>query len=356
MRNLKATKKQADEMWDMIEASGRYTYNKAQRTAYSMISNFCMYLKKYHPVGYMAGCFNHSSNDDKLSQFFSECKRLVVKVNPVDHNKFKAGFSVTDNGELYCGFGMLKGVGEVAADAIVENQPYEDVGDFEKKVDKRKANKRVREQMKRAGVFGESENFTDYVEAYNGFIFGDLPDWRISGLSRCRKCNLCQGRTQVVLGSGNDEAEIMIVGEAPGYSEDKRGRPFVGRGGEILRKDWLPKINLHPARDCYITNIVKCIPRQGDRAVRKPTEVEKRICGVWLEKEMQIVKPKILIAVGGSALGAVSEQKSILRTHGKFFDVVTPHNRHPEIKGFALVHPAYILRGNKVDMDKALSN
>lgn len=347
-----ATQEQAENMWEMIQASSRYTFNKSHAVAYSMISYYCMYLKHYYPVEFMAACMTHQGGDDKYPMLFAECDRLGVEVKPVDINKSKQDFTV-DGGVIYCGFNMLKGVGEAAAKAIVENQPYDSPEHFEDKVEKRKANKRVREVLDKAGVWGKPSKLDEYVEMYGGYIFGDMPDWDLKTLPRCRKCGLCNGRKRVVTASGNDRAKVMIVGEAPGYSEDEKGRPFVGQSGDILRREWLPKAGLH-LRDCYITNIVKCIPRNGARGVRKPTPTEQKICSIWLEKEIEMVEPDVIVAIGGTALGVMSDEKSILKNNGKEFSVITPHRRYDEIKGFALVHPAYLIRGNKVDMDEPL--
>ena len=150
-------------------------------------------------------------------------------------------------------------------------------------------------------------------------------------------------------------AQVMFVGEAPGYTEDERGKPFVGQAGRLLRRKWIPVLGVK-ASDVYLTNIVKCLPPMKDNRIGKPTEEEQNVCSVWLEKEITMVNPDVIVAIGGFALKMLSREVSIMKTHGETFEIITPHNVHEDITGFALIHPAYVLRNPEYDVEEALGN
>ena len=356
---LNASQEQADNMWDMIQASEGYTFNRSHAAAYSMMSYYCAYFKHYYPLEYMTACLNAEGDSSKYSQIFNECKRLGLKIEPAHINKSKENFTIRDD-KIYCGFNMIKSVGDVAAKEIVAHQPFRSMTDFEDKVEKRKVNIRVRRNLSTAGVFGKIEDFTEYMEAYGGYLVGDLPDWNLEDLPMCVKCPLHENRFKVVCGDGareyNDEGNrripsgVMFVGEAPGFTEDKKGKPFVGKSGRLLREEWIPSLDLS-LDDVYITNIVKCLPLNPNGSLGKPTQEEQNICSVWLEKEIQKLKPSVIVAIGGYAYEMLSNQKGVMKGHGKTFDVSTLHNSYPDITGFCFVHPAYVLRtGGKFDM------
>ena len=350
-KNLKASRGEASDMWNVIQASSGYTFNKSHAVAYSIIGYICGYLKKYYPMEFMAACLSQS-DDDRFPSLLRECKKLRVEVNPVHINHSKQNF-VVKNGKIYCGFSMIKSVGEVAADEIVNKQPFRSREDFEDKVEKRKCNIRVKKKLEEAGAFGEVGDYGEYLKIYGGMAMGELPDWDFGELPSCTKCELYKNRRRVVCGSGSMTAQVMFVGEAPGFTEDERGKPFVGQAGRLLRRQWIPVLGIG-VKDVYITNIVKCLPPVKNNRVGKPTEEEQNVCSVWLEKEIAMVKPKIVVAVGGFALKMLSREMSIMKTHGETFEVITPHNVHENITGFALIHPAYTLRNPEFQVDEAL--
>lgn len=149
----------------------------------------------------------------------------------------------------------------------------------------------------------------------------------------CVACGLAKNRTHVVFGEGNPDAQLMIVGEGPGEDEDLQGRPFVGRSGQLLDKI-LGAVGI--ARESvYIANIVKCRP-PGNRA---PEPLEAKTCtSLWLIKQIQLVKPQIIIPLGATALEFFAGEKlPITRARGKFFE-------WQGIKIFPMFHPAYLLR------------
>jgi DNA polymerase len=151
-------------------------------------------------------------------------------------------------------------------------------------------------------------------------------------IADCRQCPLCRTRNRTVPGEGNPSARLMLVGEGPGATEDETGRPFVGAAGELLSKI-LGSIGI--ARDAvYIANIVKCRPPQN----RKPLPEETAACLPYLHRQIALVKPKVLIALGGTAAESLLGVKKAL---GEL------RNRVHRYDGIPLVvtyHPAALLR------------
>ena len=131
----------------------------------------------------------------------------------------------------------------------------------------------------------------------------------------CRKCRLCETRTNVVPGEGNPNAKIMFIGEGPGRDEDLQGRPFVGRSGELLTR-MIRAIGLE--RDqVYICNIVKCRPPQN----RNPEADEAEACLNYLRAQVALVKPKIIVLLGKVACRYTLRQEiSVMRDHGRWFE------------------------------------
>lgn len=149
---------------------------------------------------------------------------------------------------------------------------------------------------------------------------------------KCTKCDLCRGRTNVVFGTGDADADLMFVGEAPGYYEDVQGEPFVGRAGQLLTKI-IESIGLN-RNDVYIANILKCRPPEN----RNPTANEIILCKPHLIKQIEIICPKIICALGTFAAQTLLDTKeSIGRLRGKFHE-------YQGTKLLATYHPAYLLR------------
>jgi len=128
----------------------------------------------------------------------------------------------------------------------------------------------------------------------------------------CKKCDLCITRKNAVPGKGNQNAEVIFIGEAPGKSEDLCGEPFIGTAGKRL-DDALKNAGL--TRDCvYITNIVKCRPPKN----RIPNDVEKSMCNEYLKDEIAIINPKIICLLGNTPFYSILGGKEISKNHGKF--------------------------------------
>ncbi len=156
----------------------------------------------------------------------------------------------------------------------------------------------------------------------------------------CRKCGIGATRTNSVYGEGDPCAQLMVVGEGPGETEDKLGRPFVGRAGELLER-MLLAIGL-PREDVYICNTVKCRPTldTGTRlANRAPTPDEMRNCRPYLDEQIEVIRPRVLLALGAPAAKSfLGEKFSITKQRGQWFDGPLG------IPIIATFHPAYILR------------
>lgn len=110
----------------------------------------------------------------------------------------------------------------------------------------------------------------------------------------CRKCGLCQTRTNVVFGVGKEDAEVMFIGEGPGQQEDLKGEPFVGRSGQLLDK-LMATVDLFRDKNIYIANTVKCRPPQN----RDPLPEEQEACSAWLDSQIALMRPKIIVCVAG---------------------------------------------------------
>ncbi|WP_254967776.1 uracil-DNA glycosylase family protein [Cyanobium sp. CH-040] len=155
---------------------------------------------------------------------------------------------------------------------------------------------------------------------------------------RCRRCGLADGRTHVVVSRGNPAARLMVIGEGPGAQEDATGQPFVGRAGQLLDQ-MLASVAIDSNRDAYICNVVKCRPPGN----RKPTALEIEACRPWLEQQIRLVDPAVILLAGASALeGVLGIKGGITRLRGQW--------RRGEREPLAgrwlmpILHPSYLLR------------
>jgi len=159
----------------------------------------------------------------------------------------------------------------------------------------------------------------------------------------CTRCSLHAGRTQGVLGVGNPQADWMVIGEAPGAEEDRRGEPFVGRAGQLLDA-MLRAIGLNRAENVYIANVLKSRPPNN----RDPRPEEVAACLPYLRRQIELVRPRLLLAVGRiAAQNLLATEESLSRLRGRV-------HRFGELNTPLVVtyHPAYLLR-NPADKRKA---
>ena len=149
----------------------------------------------------------------------------------------------------------------------------------------------------------------------------------------CHLCSLSKTRNRAVPGDGNPNAKIMFVGEGPGMSEDSEGKPFVGRAGELLTK-MIENVLFISRKDVYISNIVKCRPPNN----RTPTESEAHTCRPYLQKEIELIKPRVIVALGSTAYRYLTNDSTpISKIRGSII----------EMDGYNLIptfHPSYLLR------------
>ena len=151
-------------------------------------------------------------------------------------------------------------------------------------------------------------------------------------VSVCTRCQLAETRTNVVFGEGSPNAQLMFVGEAPGREEDKQGRPFVGRAGQLLTKI-IESIGLQ-RKDVFICNILKCRPPGN----RNPMPSEIAMCSPYLHTQIELIKPKIICALGKfAAQTLLNTETPISRLRGNFAE-------YRGIKLMPTYHPAYLLR------------
>ena len=161
-----------------------------------------------------------------------------------------------------------------------------------------------------------------------------LDDLRKTALS-CARCDLSKTRTHVVFGSGNPKAKLMFVGEAPGMQEDIQGLPFVGRAGQLLTKI-IESIGLKRS-EVYIANVLKCRPPGN----RNPLPTEIITCEEYLIKQIELIKPKVICALGKFASQTLlRSEEPITKLRGKFSD-------YHGAKLIPTFHPAYLLRNPK---------
>ena len=146
----------------------------------------------------------------------------------------------------------------------------------------------------------------------------------------CQRCEIARNRTKAVPGEGAESADIMFIGEAPGYYEDQSGRPFVGPAGKFLEQ-LLASIHLN-REQVFIANIIKCRPPSN----RDPMPIEIQNCCNWLERQIEIIRPKIIVTLGRYSMAKFFPGKSIGKIHGTA-------QKQDDVIHYAMYHPAAAL-------------
>ena len=149
-------------------------------------------------------------------------------------------------------------------------------------------------------------------------------------IALCQQCEIAKYRNMVVPGEGAEAADIMFIGEAPGWHEDQQGRPFVGPAGKFL-DELLASIGLKRAQ-VFIANVIKCRP-QGNR---DPLPMEIQNCRVWLERQIEIISPKMIVTLGRYSMAMFFPGKSISKVHGTT-------QKRDDVLYYAMYHPAAAL-------------
>jgi len=154
-------------------------------------------------------------------------------------------------------------------------------------------------------------------------------------LAGCQRCKLCKSRSTIVFGSGSPRARLMVVGEGPGEEEDKQGKPFVGRAGQLLTKMLAAKgVLFDRDRDCYIANVVKCRPEKN----RNPEPDEVLACHPFLMAQIDTIQPVVVLALGNfAAQTLLGTKEGITKLRGRTY----PYRTGVLIPTF---HPAFLLR------------
>ncbi len=152
-------------------------------------------------------------------------------------------------------------------------------------------------------------------------------------VSACERCGLCATRTQTVFGVGNPNADLVFVGEAPGFYEDKQGEPFVGKAGQLLTDIIVKGMKLQ-REDVYICNVLKCRPPEN----RDPNPMEVEQCEPYLLRQLELIRPKAICALGGVAA------KTLLRTEDSVGKLRGIWHDYHGIPLRVTYHPAYLLR------------
>ena len=154
----------------------------------------------------------------------------------------------------------------------------------------------------------------------------------------CRRCSLGATRLNVVVSRGNPRARLMVIGEGPGAQEDEQGQPFVGRSGQLLDR-MLESVGIDSNRDAYVCNIVKCRPPEN----RKPTALEMAACRPWLEQQIALVDPAVILLAGATAVeGMLGIKGGITKLRGQW-----RRGEGGSLEGrwlMPILHPSYLLR------------
>lgn len=154
-------------------------------------------------------------------------------------------------------------------------------------------------------------------------------------IADCHQCDLAKGRSRVVPGEGAEDADILFIGEAPGWHEDQQGRPFVGSAGQFL-DELLASIGLK-REEVYICNVIKCRPPKN----RDPLPTEIKTCQPWLDRQLELIKPKIIVTLGRYSMARFFPGETIGKAHGKV-------RQQDGVIYYAMYHPAAALHQQKL--------
>ena len=208
----------------------------------------------------------------------------------------------------------------------------------------------VREYMEEQLQLGFLETELREPEKKLPYADFDLPNLTADAES-CTKCPLHETRNSVVFGVGNTSADLMFIGEAPGADEDKQGEPFVGRAGQLLTQIIEAGMKLKRS-DVYIANVLKCRPPGN----RNPASDEVETCSPYLIRQIELIQPKVIVALGSFAAQMLLGTKTgITRLRGEFHDCqvaglnFAPHKKPPVV--MPTYHPAYLLRNPNAKRD-----
>lgn len=307
-------KKEAINLWEYLKFNGGYGFNLAHATAYTMLSYIDMWLKVNYPMEFMCA-FLSMSPDDKKEEIIKEAIRMNVKIEPPTINISDSKKWIIHNQSLYMPFIEIKGIGEKTAEKIVKRKNKD--GFFNNvKIDNlisdvangkgvfsfnaNNFNINLMPNLKNNFVDVDKNNLTDLV-SLDKKIRDNLKSFIVNKKIEDKKliCKLCNLRNECdrPVNYKHGLRNIMICGEAPSKIGYKYNVPFYGDIAKNFLKQIEKSTNMSRNK-FHITNVCKCFPSKS----RKPSKENIKQCGVWLEEEINLLKPILILAVGNSSL------------------------------------------------------
>jgi DNA polymerase-3 subunit alpha len=387
---------------DLREFS-RYGFNKSHSASYTALSFRQMLYKVAYSHEFMVPLFYWTKSDQKVNDLIQECRKLEIPIKFPDINTSQRGFSIEDDG-FRVGFESIKGIGTAAIDGIMKERnkkEFRSLFDFRIRMPKRIINKRSFRSLVEAGAFDNLEggkvsrkmfdeneqwfinladstiknvknfNPNDEPNIYSGEEYDkgqimSLQAKAVPGISNisvqpklglnldverldilrgvigeCTQCRLhkCHKGLSSCPFSFGKHSDLMVIGEAPGKNEVVDQKPFVGKAGKILFEEGLNKIG-YDREDCYITNVFKCRPKHGGENSKLPPNPPKD-CYKIIDKEIEILQPKLIVALGATAASYVKRaQTSITKIAGEV-EICNIGGQH--INVLFCLHPASMI-------------
>lgn len=316
-------------LWDKIEGYAAYSFNRSHSVEYSVISYWCMWLKVRYPVEFYGAAMTIIDDESKLSSLMMDAKTRGIKIMPPDINLSSDRLEIVGENELYAPFQAIKGISANVANHIMNvkknhGQPFRSKADFENAlIDSGiggKVNKAHREKLERVGAFASIEPSTppaldpsrlkDRLEFMPGFTVENVKADRgvssdrlakigiislISETQNCANCSLKdQAHPQPRMGS---TPKFMMVFDAPGYQEGNAGKMLEGDMGDLM-KAALKDVGLS-AKDGYFTTLIKATKPKGAKGF---TNEQINGCSDYLRREIELLKPPIIIAMGAASV------------------------------------------------------
>lgn len=344
-------------LFDNLTTFSRYGFNKSHAAAYTELALRQMWLKVNYPLEYMVALYRWTDESDKTAKFVDECNRLNIKILPPDINKSSNDF-IVDGDSIRIGLKAIKGIGEKALSRIMKQRglgDFDSLQDFRIRLAKSDANKTVVRNLVLTGCFDfdqiKAKSFVDNEEVFHELYGGKKkipPDVRervindiyfgedfdnvkkelfkaslMEGIysikydtcaeiniadnvekietiqdiiKDCEMCMMYKYHKCPVPPEFHYGSRLMIIAEAPGDDETRQGRPLIGKAGQVLMEK-LEKYSIM-REDLYLTNIFKCRPLDNKLPTNPPLD-----CYEYLKKELEILQPKLVLALGGTAKG-----------------------------------------------------